>query len=60
VKAYLSGSIAKFGNSYIITETAQNTRTGDDIASEQAQAADKEHVIQAIGKVATAMRAQPG
>jgi len=60
VKAYLSGSIAKFGNSYIITETAQNTRTGDDIASEQAQASDKEHVIEAIGKVATAMRAQLG
>jgi eukaryotic-like serine/threonine-protein kinase len=60
VKAYLSGSIAKFGNSYIITETAQNTRTGDDIASEQAQAEDKEHVIQAIGKVATAMRARLG
>ncbi len=60
VEAYLSGSIAKFGNSYIITETAQNTRTGDDIASEQAQAEDKEHVIQAIGKVATAMRARLG
>lgn len=60
VKAYLSGSIAKFGNSYIITETAQNTRTGDDIASEQAEAADKEHVIEAIGKVATAMRARLG
>ena len=60
VKAYLSGSIAKFGNSYIITETAQNTRTGDDIASEQAQASDKEHVIEAIGKVATAMRARLG
>ena len=60
VKAYLSGSIAKFGSSYIITETAQNTRTGDDIASEQAQAEDKEHVIEAIGKVATAMRARLG
>ena len=60
VKAYLTGSIAKFGNTYIITETAQNTATGDDIASEQAQAADKDHVIEAIGKVATAMRARLG
>ncbi len=60
VKAYLSGNIAKIGNTYIITETAQNTRSGDDIASEQAQAADKDHVIEAVGKVATAMRAQLG
>ena len=60
IKAYLTGSIAKIGNTYIITETAQNTATGDDIASEQAQAADKDHVIEAIGKVATAMRARLG
>jgi class 3 adenylate cyclase/tetratricopeptide (TPR) repeat protein len=60
IKAYLTGSIARFGNTYIITATAQNTRTGDDIASEQAQAADKDHVIEAIGTVATAMRARLG
>jgi class 3 adenylate cyclase/tetratricopeptide (TPR) repeat protein len=60
IKAYLTGSIAKFGNTYIITVTAQNTRTGDDIASEQAQAADKDHVIEAIGAVASAMRARLG
>ena len=60
IKAYLTGSIAKFGNTYIITETAQNTATGDDIASEQAQANDKDHVIEAIGTVATAMRARLG
>ena len=60
IKAYLSGSIAKIGDTYIITETAQNTASGDDIASEQAQAADKDHVIEAVGKVATAMRARLG
>jgi class 3 adenylate cyclase/tetratricopeptide (TPR) repeat protein len=60
IKAYLTGSIAKLGNTYVITVTAQNARTGDDIASEQAQAADKEHVIEAIGTVATAMRARLG
>ena len=46
--------------SYVITVTAQNTNTGDDIASDQAQAPDKEHVIDAVGKVATAMRARLG
>ena len=60
IKAYLTGSVARFGNTYVLTVTAQNTRTGDDIASEQAQAADKDHVIEAIGTVATAMRARLG
>ena len=60
VKAYLTGTIAKLGSSYLITVTAQNTSTGDDIASEQAQAPDKEHVLEALDKVSTAMRARLG
>ncbi len=60
IKAYLTGNIAKFGNEYVISVTAQNTNTGDDIASVQAQAPDKEHVIDAIGTVATSMRARLG
>jgi class 3 adenylate cyclase/Flp pilus assembly protein TadD/predicted negative regulator of RcsB-dependent stress response len=60
IKAYLSGSIVKLGSSYIITLSAQNTRSGDDIASEQAEASDKDHVLDAIGKVSTAMRARLG
>jgi tetratricopeptide (TPR) repeat protein len=60
VKAYLIGSIAKLGNSYLISVTAQNIRTGDDIAVEEAEASDKDHVFDALGKVATAMRARLG
>ena len=60
IKAYLSGSIVKLGSSYIVTLNAQNTRNGDDIASEQAEAADKDHVLDAIGKVSTAMRGRLG
>jgi class 3 adenylate cyclase/tetratricopeptide (TPR) repeat protein len=60
IKAYLSGSIVKLGSSYIVTLSAQNTRSGDDIASEQAEASDKDHVLDAIGKVSTAMRARLG
>jgi eukaryotic-like serine/threonine-protein kinase len=60
IKAYLYGSIVKLGNSYIVTLSAQNTRSGDDIASEQAEAPDKDRVLDAVGKVATAMRGRLG
>jgi serine/threonine protein kinase/tetratricopeptide (TPR) repeat protein len=60
MKAILTGTIAKLGNEYLITLTAQNTATGDEIASEQAQAADKEHVVDALGKAATSIRQKLG
>jgi class 3 adenylate cyclase/tetratricopeptide (TPR) repeat protein len=60
VKAYLTGTIAKLGTTYVITVTAQNTNTGDDIASEVAQAPDKEHVLEALDRVATNMRSRLG
>ena len=44
----------------MITLTAQNTATGDEIVSEQAQAPDKEHVLDALGKAAAAIRAKLG
>ena len=60
VKAYLTGTITKLGTTYVITVTAQNTKSGDDIASEEAQAPDKEHVLEALGHVATNMRSRLG
>ena len=60
VKAILTGTIANLGKEYVITLTTQNTATGDEIVSEQAQAPDKEHVLDALGKAAAAMRAKLG
>ena len=60
VKAILTGTIANLGKQYVITLSAQNTATGDEIVSEQAQAADKEHVLDALGKAAAAMRGKLG
>ena len=60
IKAYLSGEVDKLGSSYVITLNAQNTVTGDTLATEQAQASDKDHVLEAAGKVATAMRLRLG
>jgi eukaryotic-like serine/threonine-protein kinase len=60
VKAILTGTIANLGKEYVITLTAQNTATGDEIVSEQAQAPDKEHVLDALGKAAAVIRGKLG
>jgi tetratricopeptide (TPR) repeat protein len=59
-KAILKGTIANLGKEYVITLAAQNTATGDEIVSEQARAPDKEHVLDALGKAASAMRGKLG
>jgi serine/threonine protein kinase/tetratricopeptide (TPR) repeat protein len=60
IKAIITGTIANLGKQYVVTLTAQNTATGDEIVSEQAQAPDKEHVLDALGKAAAAMRGKLG
>jgi eukaryotic-like serine/threonine-protein kinase len=60
IKAIITGTIANLGKQYVITLTAQNTATGDEIVSEQAQAPDKEHVLDALGKAAASMRGKLG
>ena len=60
IKAIITGTIASLGKQYVITLSAQNTATGDEIVSEQAQAPDKEHVLDALGKAAAALRGKLG
>jgi eukaryotic-like serine/threonine-protein kinase len=60
VKAILTGSIAPLGKAFVVTLDAQNTASGDDIASEEATAPDKEHVLDALNQVSTGMRAKLG
>jgi eukaryotic-like serine/threonine-protein kinase len=60
VKAILAGTIANLGKEYVVTLTAQNTATGDEIVSEQARSPDKEHVLDALSKAASGMRAKLG
>jgi serine/threonine protein kinase/tetratricopeptide (TPR) repeat protein len=60
IKAIITGTIANLGKQYVITLTAQNTATGDEIVSEQAQAPDKEHVLDALGKASATMRGKLG
>ena len=58
--ATIEGSIASLGQSYVITLQAVMCPTGATLAREQAQAEDKERVLQAVGTAATAMRAKLG
>lgn len=60
IKATLTGTISNLGKQYLITLSAQNTATGDPIATVEAQAAGKEQVLDTLDKVATQMRAKLG
>jgi tetratricopeptide (TPR) repeat protein len=60
VKAYIAGSIASLGSSYVIQINAVNVATGEIFAREQVTAADKTGVLQAVSQAATSMRARLG
>ena len=60
VKAYLAGTIASLGPSYVISINAVNCATGEVFAREQETATDKTAVLAAVAKAATAMRARLG
>jgi hypothetical protein len=51
---------SRWAKPYVVTLDAQNTASGDDIASEEATAPDKEHVLDALNQVSTGMRAKLG
>jgi eukaryotic-like serine/threonine-protein kinase len=58
--ATVDGTIASLGKSYVITLQAIACRDGATLAREQIQAVDKEHVLDAVGTAATAMRGKLG
>ena len=58
--ATIDGSIESLGKNYVITIQATSCRGGATLAREQIQASDKEHVLNALGTAATAMRAKLG
>jgi len=56
----LKGSIAQVGTQYLLTLRAINCSNGESLASTEAQAVDKNHVLDALGKVASEMRNKLG
>jgi tetratricopeptide (TPR) repeat protein/predicted Ser/Thr protein kinase len=59
-KAVLDGSIAQFGSRFNLTLSAVNCTTADSLASAEAQASDKDHVLDALGKIASEIRSKLG
>jgi eukaryotic-like serine/threonine-protein kinase len=58
--AVLEGSIAQIGVQYLLTLKAVNCASGKSLASTEATAADKNHVLDALGKTASEMRNKLG
>jgi tetratricopeptide (TPR) repeat protein/predicted Ser/Thr protein kinase len=58
--AVLDGSISSLGSQYVLGLRAKNCRTGDVLDEEQAQAARKEDVLDALSQIATKFRTRVG
>ena len=58
--AVLDGSIAQIGEQYLITLKAVNCASGQSLASAEAEASNKNHVLEALGKTASAIRNKLG
>ncbi len=58
--AVLGGSIAQIGSQYLLTLKAVNCASGESVASSEAQAIDKNHVLDALGKAASEIRNKLG
>ena len=58
--AVLEGSIAQIGTPYLLTVKAVNCASGEMLASTEAQASDKSHVLDALGKTASEIRNKLG
>ena len=58
--AVLDGSIAQIGTRFLLTLKATACPTGETLASTGAEAIDKNHVLDAMGKIATDIRRKLG
>jgi eukaryotic-like serine/threonine-protein kinase len=58
--AVLDGSIAQIGTQYLLTLKTVNCANGDLIASAAAQASDKSHVLDALGRASSDIRKKLG
>ncbi len=58
--AVLEGSIASLGSQYVLGLRAKSCRTGDILDEEQAQAARKEDVLNALSQIASKFRTRVG
>jgi eukaryotic-like serine/threonine-protein kinase len=59
-KAYIAGSIASLGSQYVLDAKVVNCQSGDVLQQEEATAASKEKVLDALGDLASKLRGQLG
>src|SRR5208337_2899469 len=59
-KAVIDGSISQIGTQYSLILKAVNCSTGESLTSTEAQASDKSHVLEALGKAASEIRNELG
>jgi eukaryotic-like serine/threonine-protein kinase len=59
-KAYIEGSIGSLGSQYVLGLKAVDCQNGDALAEEQATAASKEKVLDALGQEASKLRTELG
>ena len=55
-QAVIEGTITSIGSTYLITLDAQNCRTGDSLAKEQAQPSNKDSVLAELGAATSRLR----
>jgi hypothetical protein len=58
--AVLDGSVSQIGTQYLLTVQAVNCSSSESLASTEAQATDKNHVLDALGKVSNELRNKLG
>jgi len=58
--AVLDGSIAQIGTQYLLTLKAVNCESGKTLASTEAHASDKNHILEALGRAASEIRTKLG
>jgi eukaryotic-like serine/threonine-protein kinase len=59
-KAIILGSITKLGGQYVVGVDAVGCSSGDTLAKEQEEAANKEDVLKALGKATASLRGELG
>jgi eukaryotic-like serine/threonine-protein kinase len=60
LKAFITGTIAGFGNIYVLTLEAVNARTGESLGREFEQVNSREEVLNALTRAATGLREKLG
>ncbi len=60
IKAMLLGRISSVGTHYVVQLDAENSQTGDNIATEQFEVDGKEQVIKSLGLAASSLREKLG